>query len=560
MNRTSSDRDEESSSIRSRVGEQESSSSKRETGAVESLHRTMGNQAVQRLHETGELQAKLEVSQPGDAAEREAERVADTVMQMSSDESAIGAQTTEGPLREDAPSSTAIRSHRQGQLDSLNESGKPLPSVTRSFFETRFGQDFSDVRIHTSTQANEDARSLDAEAFTYGKDIGFRRGAYSPNTPDGKRLIAHELTHVVQSDLAGQNSADGRMHPPVRRQSTTDSKRETATDSDGSKRSGGWDEETKLELIESRASAWEGFTTIVLNALDGVSTTLSLGKGGEGSGVPILVDAVVNSLSLVTSGTVSGLTQLAVTMFRAGKSLGGGTSNKANEYLNQTREFASTRLAEIQSFPPSGILAGKMEGQKIYSVFKPIVEENKTPSQIRKETRQFREKWTSDSVFNELEQAIIRGFIRSPLEDYGYIYYELYSPTRGGWDFGEQPQIPGLNLPGKIKSALVENWGSSTPLTSLGLPITVYFYHTVGWPHQAKITRPTSPQPRQINTWIKLEFDGNSTWTVTDAAYNTERYSNSREIKKRALRGFVRSTYSAKVRDLDLVSETIFDM
>ena len=76
--------------------------------------------------------------------------------------------------------------------------GSPLDPGTQSTMETRFGHDFSQVRVHTDAQADASARALDALAFTAGRDVMFRQGQYAPETPPGRRLLAHELTHVVQ--------------------------------------------------------------------------------------------------------------------------------------------------------------------------------------------------------------------------------------------------------------------------------------------------------------------------------------------------------------------------
>lgn len=76
--------------------------------------------------------------------------------------------------------------------------GKPLPPSTRDFFEPRFEQDFSRVRIHTDTRAAQSARALNAYAYTVGHDIVFGAGQYAPEERAGRRLLAHELTHVVQ--------------------------------------------------------------------------------------------------------------------------------------------------------------------------------------------------------------------------------------------------------------------------------------------------------------------------------------------------------------------------
>src|SRR5579875_1886798 len=80
----------------------------------------------------------------------------------------------------------------------LRSSGQPLDRETRAFMEPRFGHDFSKVRLHTDERAKESARSVHAHAYTVGNDIAFASGAYQPQTSSGQRLLAHELTHVVQ--------------------------------------------------------------------------------------------------------------------------------------------------------------------------------------------------------------------------------------------------------------------------------------------------------------------------------------------------------------------------
>ncbi len=83
-------------------------------------------------------------------------------------------------------------------LDALKTGGHPLDTGTRTFMESRFGTDFSQVRVHTDGTAAAAARSVGALAYTSGQQIVFGAGRYSPSTTTGKRLLAHELTHVVQ--------------------------------------------------------------------------------------------------------------------------------------------------------------------------------------------------------------------------------------------------------------------------------------------------------------------------------------------------------------------------
>lgn len=91
----------------------------------------------------------------------------------------------------------------------LNSPGHALDSGTRTFMESRFGHDFSSVRVHTGDQASESARSVNALAYTVGQNIVFGSGQYQPETMRGKRLLAHELTHVVQ-----QHTGIGRTMIP----------------------------------------------------------------------------------------------------------------------------------------------------------------------------------------------------------------------------------------------------------------------------------------------------------------------------------------------------------
>jgi hypothetical protein len=80
----------------------------------------------------------------------------------------------------------------------LSSGGQPMDRGTQKFMEQRFGQDFGDVKIHTGSQADESSAAINARAFTHQNHVVFGAGQYNPETQDGKRLIAHELTHVLQ--------------------------------------------------------------------------------------------------------------------------------------------------------------------------------------------------------------------------------------------------------------------------------------------------------------------------------------------------------------------------
>ena len=99
------------------------------------------------------------------------------------------------------------------RIKSLRGSSQPLPQSTRAFFEPRFGYDFSQVRVYTDTPSAESARALNARAFTAGRNVVFAAGQYAPETNIGQRLLAHELTHVVQQSSAVTSLADKSILP-----------------------------------------------------------------------------------------------------------------------------------------------------------------------------------------------------------------------------------------------------------------------------------------------------------------------------------------------------------
>lgn len=206
------------------------------------LQRQMGNDAVGRR-----IQAKLEISKPTDPFELEADFVADQIMGMPDRSPAAAPQTAapqiqrmctdckdelamretaegdeeEKPMaglqakaaeeeeEEDAGDIQLVRSrspsanqpraalNRSTVQDVLSSPGQPLDSGTRAFFEPRFGRDFSDVRLHTGPQAASSARAVNALAYTVGRDVVLSERC-SPSTSEGKRTLAHELTHVIQ--------------------------------------------------------------------------------------------------------------------------------------------------------------------------------------------------------------------------------------------------------------------------------------------------------------------------------------------------------------------------
>jgi hypothetical protein len=92
----------------------------------------------------------------------------------------------------------SVMEERSPVHDVVSSGGAPLEEEVRTDMEGRMGQDFSDVRVHTGDSADASARSVSAHAYTVGSNIVFQRGTYDPGSSQGRTLLAHELTHVVQ--------------------------------------------------------------------------------------------------------------------------------------------------------------------------------------------------------------------------------------------------------------------------------------------------------------------------------------------------------------------------
>jgi Domain of unknown function (DUF4157) len=96
----------------------------------------------------------------------------------------------------------------------LGEQGQPLNAETRALMESRFGHDFSRVRVHADTKAAESARAVNALAYTVDRDVVFGQGQYAPGTSEGRKLMAHELAHVVQQESVGSQSTNLQRKSP----------------------------------------------------------------------------------------------------------------------------------------------------------------------------------------------------------------------------------------------------------------------------------------------------------------------------------------------------------
>ena len=175
------------------------------------------------------VKPQLEVGRIDDPAERQADDVADRVMLMREGAACCPACAAGScaqhtgiehgaakDLRRKASGSgdggLAVPSELEPQVRRATSGGETLPHAVRAFFEPRFGEDLSHVRIHRDADAAASAGALGAKAYALGSHIAFANGQYRPDSATGRRLLAHELTHVLQDRSTG-----GATSGPVRR-------------------------------------------------------------------------------------------------------------------------------------------------------------------------------------------------------------------------------------------------------------------------------------------------------------------------------------------------------
>ena len=213
----------------------------REVHSILHLHRKISNEAVLRLlHAAAEhldassensastglthysshiplqtnalrnIQSKMKVNNPRDQNEQEADRIADEVLRQK-----VPEEKNERLEIQGRPSQQAVSGERELEEDIENRlrrskgGGSLIVDQIRAFFEPRLQSDFSNVRVHTNDEAVRMNQEMGARAFTHGPDIYFGVGQYNPQSTEGRRLLAHELTHVVQQSHAGKTSSTG---------------------------------------------------------------------------------------------------------------------------------------------------------------------------------------------------------------------------------------------------------------------------------------------------------------------------------------------------------------
>lgn len=214
-----------------------------EVNSILHLQRTIGNQALQRWLQTNAeerktaltntapahfghdfsriplhppisraMQMKLAISKRGDKYEQEADRIASQVIDMPAPRLKPPVQAITPFVHESRSDGVVTNDIDTARIASTRGGESPLPESSRRFMESRFGLDFSQVRIHTGDYAAQLSRGLNAKAFTVGSNIYFNTGNFSPESSDGRYLLAHELTHTVQQGAVHQGAV---RHSPA---------------------------------------------------------------------------------------------------------------------------------------------------------------------------------------------------------------------------------------------------------------------------------------------------------------------------------------------------------
>lgn len=310
----------------------------RDVNSIVHLQRTMGNQTERLLEDKPEgleahsdasapsrfghdfsripihteaplkIQPKLAINPPGDIYEQEADRISEQV-ELVPEPCACGGGCSGCQAKQPNQEHLSLQTSRVQGSDTaqivappivhevLAAPGQPLDSSTRHFMERRFGYDFSQVRIHTDARAAASAQSVNALAYTSGTDVVFGATQFSPTTTQGRKLLAHELAHVVQQGQVTSSVSVQRQVAPA----------QPASKQIYPGASCDVEQRRKVEPAVSKANQWLSTTLAGLDAfLSGAKTKQAQAAGAAlnkhfHSTAPAVVTYIKNRLTTVRS-------------------------------------------------------------------------------------------------------------------------------------------------------------------------------------------------------------------------------------------------------------------
>jgi Domain of unknown function (DUF4157)/Novel toxin 16 len=322
------------------------------------------------------IQTKLTVSTPGDEYEQEADLMAEHVMRMHDPVTsyravaarpsgthlqrkcsaceripgnAVLAEEEEEALQtkgQEGQAATArLTPEVQSQIEELRGGGRPLSESERAFFEPRFGRDFSQVRLHTDGRAAQAAQAVSAQAYTIGRDIVFGAGRYQPETTEGNRLLAHELTHVIQQGAS--HLPRQRIHRVENSPGTVPT--ETAPQQPASPTARLLSLIDRIEQVHARASqAVSGSQTPVADASGAGATVAGL------AGSVAMIPSLLNQLRAVASGDDEALKLQVLAGFSP------ENIREATDRVERTHKSAQAIPVSVQEEAPESMAASPL--------------------------------------------------------------------------------------------------------------------------------------------------------------------------------------------------------
>ena len=331
------------------------------------LQQTVGNQGVINLLRSRAIQAKLRVSQPGDADELEADRVADQVVtapaelhrKSSSGDGGASCRECEEEEVEQAKgihrkvnhASDGNRAVDDDFLQSLGP-GQPLDAVVREQMESSFGYDFGAVKIHSDGPAASSARSVKARAFTADQHIVFGESEYSPHSRSGARLLSHELAHTVQNRNSPRSA--------IKRQSLAGKASEWFTEKTG--QAGKWVDRKKWAIYRAMISGLKSQKVVAISLMRGLVPRLPTSLQSAASTIIDVVDFFVDlEIALLLAivglavgfvegivGLVVGLIKLAIGFLKMAVDWVVALMGKPEEYRKDVNDLVEA----VKGIPP----------------------------------------------------------------------------------------------------------------------------------------------------------------------------------------------------------------
>lgn len=336
------------------------------------------------------LQMKAAISTPGDEYEQEADRVAEQVLGMPEPQRSPDIQAG----RTGALQTKSVSTGQAGQMaapavahDVLRAPGQPLDPAARAFFEPRFMHDFSKVRIHAGAEPARAARAIEARAYTLGRDIVFGHGQYAPGTTEGRRLLAHELTHVVQQGQASPGALIQRQEAAA-----TDQQAEEPVESEGDK--------ARKAVLEAAERRLKEKTTIVSEA-----EIKDIREGRIRLRLVTLPDGTEVKMNIPTATPVKNFTTC---IEFAGQTFG-DASKALGKNAKDSQRIAGLLPGILKIFNQEFNLNAQIEAfQKAVMVFnKPIADVRKRQQGFRDKKEQLAGQKTGDRLHDKgIDQAI----------------------------------------------------------------------------------------------------------------------------------------------------------